>query len=202
MLEPSAVNIGVWIGRQQAFSLMRGCSTLAQARALKEVRESRIYEALGLTWEEFCRHYAGISKRYADRIIRQLDENGEAYFRLSEVARVGPETFRQIAGSVTAETIEIDGEKVALSVENGPRIRAAIQKLRTQAPKPPQSAPAPSSEPNWQARFDAFIGELTRMPRATPEQRSAIRYMAGKAIHSISLLVKYMESAGEREPAA
>ena len=164
MLETSAVNIGAWMGRQQAFSLMRGCCTLAQAQSLKEVRESRLYEQLGISWADFC--------------------------------------FRRIAGGVTSEAIEIDGEKVALTAENAPRIRAAIQKLRAQQPKPALSAAAPSPEAAWQARFDEFIGELARKSRETPEQRNAIRHMAGKAIHSISLLVKYMESADEREPAA
>src|ERR1035438_1943379 len=91
-----------------------------------------MFEKLELTWDEFCKEYAGISRENADRIIRQHEEFGEAYFRLSEIARISPETYRQIASQVSEEGLEFDGRKLALIPENGPKIRAAIQTLRAQ----------------------------------------------------------------------
>ena len=50
----------------------------AQAECLKKIREEAIYKTIGLTWEQFCKEYAGISRSYA----RRLDEFASAYFHL------------------------------------------------------------------------------------------------------------------------
>jgi len=76
-----------------------------------------------LTWDEFCKEYAGIGRAYADRLIQQHEEFGEAYFRLSEIARISPETYRQISSQVSDEGLEFDGRKLALIPEN--RLRSA-----------------------------------------------------------------------------
>src|SRR5450432_2541367 len=123
------IDAGAWVGRQQAFAVIASQCRGAQALSLKHVKDSRWYQQLSLTWEEFCKEYAGISRTHADNVIRQLDEFGEAYFRLSEIARISPETYRRIAGSVEGGVIEIDGRKLALTQENGLKIRAAIQTL-------------------------------------------------------------------------
>ena len=49
------IDAGAWIGRQQAFAVIGSQCSAAQAISLKHVKESRAYEQLGLTWEEFCR---------------------------------------------------------------------------------------------------------------------------------------------------
>jgi len=51
------------------------CSA-AQALTLKRIKESRVYEALGFTWDECGPEHFGISRVTADRIIRQLNELG------------------------------------------------------------------------------------------------------------------------------
>jgi len=79
------------VGRQQAFAVIANKCSAAQALCLKQVRETRLYEKLDLTWDEFCKEYAGIGRAYADRLIQQHEEFGEAYFRLSEIARISPE---------------------------------------------------------------------------------------------------------------
>ena len=80
-------------GTPQAFAVIANKCSAAQALCLKQVRESRLFEKLGLTWEEFCQEYAGISRVHAERLIQQHEEFGDAYFRLSEIARISPETF-------------------------------------------------------------------------------------------------------------
>src|ERR1700686_701416 len=94
------IDAGAWVGRQQAFAVIASQSHAAQALSLKHVKQSRWYQQLSLTWEEFCLEYAGISRTRADNVIRQLDEFGESYFRLSEIARISPQTYRRIAGCV------------------------------------------------------------------------------------------------------
>ena len=126
------IDAGAWVGRQQAFAVIANQCSAAQALCLKQVRETRLFEKLELTWDEFCKQYAGISRESADRLIRQYEEFGDAYFRLSEIARISPETYRQISSQVSDEGLEFDGRKLALIPENAPKIRAAIQTLRAQ----------------------------------------------------------------------
>jgi hypothetical protein len=126
------VDIGARIGRGQAFGMIANQSLAAQAACLRQIRESEEYKTLDLTWEEFCQQYAGLSKRHADELIHNLEEFGAAYFRLSEIIRVSPETYRQIADKVEGEEIEIEGQMVLIAPENAPRIRTAIQRLRNQ----------------------------------------------------------------------
>jgi hypothetical protein len=160
------IDAGSWVGRQQAFAMIANRCSAAQALCLKQVRETRLYEKLELTWEEFCKEYAGISRENADRLIRQHEEFGDAYFRLSEIARISPETYRQIASQVSDEGLEIDGRKLALTPENAPKIRAAIQTLRAQL-KDAHDADQPTSPGITQLviRLDALLEEVTTMSR-------------------------------------
>jgi len=122
----------LWAGRQQAFALMATKSTLAQAECLRELRTSKAYEAYGLTWEQFCKHHAGMARSRADQLIQHLNEFGEAYFRLSELVHVCDPVYRKLAPQIDADTIEIGGAKLALIPENAPKIRAAIQAVRSE----------------------------------------------------------------------
>jgi hypothetical protein len=80
-ITPELFDAGAWIGRQQAFALIGSKCSAAQAQCLREIRESRTYEKIGVTWDEFCPRYAAISRSKADDLIRRLDEFGQAYFR-------------------------------------------------------------------------------------------------------------------------
>src|SRR5664280_733367 len=172
------IDAGAWVGRQQAFAVIANKCSAAQALCLNQVRETHLYEKLELTWEEFCKEYAGISRENADRLIRQHEEFGDAYFRLSEIARISPETYRQIAGQVSDEGIEFDGRKLALTPENAPKIRAAIQTLRTQL-KQARDANPPTAPgiTQLQIRLDALIEEISRLTHRLldPGDRAALQ---------------------------
>jgi hypothetical protein len=114
-------DLGAWIGLQKAFAAVGGSCSAARAQCLKQVRDSHMLDDLGLTWDEFCKDCAGISRPHADSLIRQYDQFGDAYFRLTEIAPISPQRFQQIAGHVDADSIEIDGRKVALTPENAPK---------------------------------------------------------------------------------
>jgi hypothetical protein len=119
-------------GRQQAFAMLAYQCTYEQAVFLREVRQSKAYRRTRMTWEQFCTESAGLSRITAEKLIDCLDEFGEAYFRLCGIARMSADAFRPIAGRVTADTIELDGECVRLIPENAPKIRAGVQRLRAE----------------------------------------------------------------------
>ena len=191
------IDAGAWVGRQQAFAVIANKCSAAQALCLKQVRESQIFEKLGLSWEEFCKEYAGISRVQAERLIQQHEEFGDAYFRLSEIARISPETYRQIAGQVSDEGLEFDGGKLALIPENGPKIRAAIQTLRAQLKQARDASPGTvPGIVQLHMRLDAVVEGILRMARRPlgPDQRAALQGMAGYAIRRLKEVSQSLES--------
>ena len=123
---------GAWVGRQQAFALVANKCSAAQAQALKEIKQSRVFEKLGITWTEFCQTYVGLCREKADARIRQFDEFGEAYFRLSEIARISPEAFRELKPKVEGDIVSLCDQDIPLTLANASKIRAVIRKLRVQ----------------------------------------------------------------------
>ena len=193
------VDFGSKIGRQQAFAVIANRCTASQARALKGMKESREFEKLGLTWEQFCITYAGLSRSQADRIVEQLDELGEIFYHIRELAPMSPETFRNIADKVDGETIEIDGIKVPLTPENAPRIRTAINELRANLrdARHIQRRYAPPIS-DLRLRLDALVDDSAshiRFPMPTVERSNLIE-MANRAIEKWTLLLKRVEKCG------
>src|SRR5581483_12298663 len=81
------LDLGSWTGLQKAFAAVAGSCSAPRAQCLKQVRDSKMLDDLAFTWEEFCKDYAGISRPHADSLIRQYEQFGDSYFRLSEIAR-------------------------------------------------------------------------------------------------------------------
>jgi hypothetical protein len=189
------IDLGSWVGLQQAFAILAGNCSAARAQCLKQVRDSKMLDDLGFTWEEFCKDYAGISRPHADNLIRQHAEFGDAYFRLSEIARVSPKTYGRLAPLVDGDTIEIGGEKLALSPENAPRIRAAIQSLRSQVRRPPASPRPPAAIVELQIRADALADDLGKAIResSSPDERPAFRSLAVHAMNRFRSFARQLE---------
>src|SRR5207244_9319028 len=120
---------------QQAFAIVANQCSAAQAECLKALHDSRAYQSYGLTWEQFCDQRVGLSRPQADRIIAQLEEFGANYFRLSQLTRISPAIYRELNPQIEDETIDIDGEKIPLNPDNTPRLRAAVERFRTQLQK-------------------------------------------------------------------
>jgi hypothetical protein len=70
--QQSAIELGSWLGRHQAFDLIANRCSAADAECLKQMRDGAEYKRLGMTWEEFCEKHAGINRRHADRLIGHL----------------------------------------------------------------------------------------------------------------------------------
>jgi len=125
-----SVDLGAWLGRGQAFGAVANQCSAVQADCLRNIRESSSYAALGLTWEEFCKDYVGLTRQRVDGVIQNLAEFGETYFRLSRIIPVSPDAYRRIAPKIDGENLEIDGQLVAIVPENAVRIRDAVLRMR------------------------------------------------------------------------
>src|SRR5436305_9727179 len=125
-----ALNLGTMLGRKQAFGSIAGKCSAADAECIRRLREEKRYLALGMNWDEFCKHKVGMSRPTADRIIRSLEEFGPKYFELAAVLRLPVEHYRQIAGAVTDGGVVVDGETIEISAQNAPRLAQAVETLR------------------------------------------------------------------------
>jgi hypothetical protein len=194
-----SLEAGIAIGRQQAFAVISAKCSAAQALTLKNIKDSRAYEALGCNWNDYCPKYFGISRVTADRIIHQLEEFGQAYFRLGELARITEAGFREIASNVTSEAIEFEGEMIPLTPENAPRIRSAVRELRRQL-REAQSEHETRCQtvPQFLGRLDALLFDMRRLnaPLLSPLERQSLRGLAHYAVEKWTEIARTYDKAG------
>jgi hypothetical protein len=127
-----ALDLGAWIGRKQAFALLAGKCSAADAECLRTIKDSKKYKSLGLSWAEFSTQHLGISRVAAEKIISLLNEFGPQYFELSAVVRITPEDYRRIAPAVTPQGVQHRGRVLEIGMHNAPELSEAVQELRQQ----------------------------------------------------------------------
>jgi len=127
------VGFGKWLGRREAFSLVAGRCSAADAQCLRELRESKEYRELGLNWEDACKQLVGICRRAADQIIRNLEEFGPDFFVIAQVTGIPANEYRRIASAVSDHKLLYAGTEIPIAVENGPRLVEAVSALRREA---------------------------------------------------------------------
>jgi hypothetical protein len=132
-----ALEVGTWLGRRQAFSIVAGRCSAADAQSLRELRESKKYKELGLTWEDCCKQHAGIARSSAELIIRNLEEFGPDYFVIAQVTGISANDYRRIQGSVRNHALIHGGEEIPLQVENAQRLAIAVDTLRRETAATP-----------------------------------------------------------------
>jgi len=126
--------LGQWIGRKQAFGLIAARAAAADIECLRSIREKKLFRAKEIDWPEFCQQYVGVTRSYADRLIRHLEEFGPNYFNLSQIVKISPEDYRQIAPAVGDEGVTFGDEKIAISPENSHKLVEAVNELRAAIP--------------------------------------------------------------------
>jgi hypothetical protein len=133
--DAALLELGVALGQNNAFALVAGRCSAAQAQGLKRLRDERLYRRCAETWNDFCPRYLRISRVEADRTIRQWEEFGPAYFELSQLTRISPETYRAIAPAVKDGALHFNGEQIALEPGNARRVAAAVTEMRRAIPR-------------------------------------------------------------------
>jgi hypothetical protein len=197
-------DLGSWTGLQNAFAAVGGSCSAARAACLKQIRDSGLLDDLGLTWDEFCHDYAGISRGHANQLIQEYNRFGDTYFRLSEITRISPKTFQQIAGHVAsdngADTLEINGEKLPVVPENAAKIRAAILSLRSQVRHPPAAPRDPPDVIEFRIRIDAlardFANAIAKLQFAGPVDgtRPALQGFAVYAMNKFRAFARQLDA--------
>jgi hypothetical protein len=126
---------GIAVGQINALGLIAGRCSAAQAERIRRLREHKIYKRCTEKWEDFCAKYLKMSRAEADRTIKLLQEFGPAYFELSQLTRVSPETYRAIAPHIQNRVLHHKGEAIELNVDNSQKLAAAVAEIRGAIPK-------------------------------------------------------------------
>src|SRR5579862_6330846 len=159
MNDERTLELGAWIGRSQALRLVATHCGAADAQCLKVLKDTEGYKQLDMTWEDFCQNYLGIHRSTAEDIIRRFEEFGPAYFKLAELMRISPATYRQIEGSVSNadECLVLPGESIPINRENSQRLIEAVGALVKQ-----NSAEKASNVELAAQRLEKAVAELRR----------------------------------------
>lgn len=185
--------IGLWLGRGQAFGVVANHCSAAQAECLRTIRESGAYQSLDLTWDEFCERQVGLSRQTVDALIHKLEDFGETYFHLASIVRISPEIYREIQPRIVDTTLEIEGERVEIAPENAPRIRAAVHRLRVELGRTRSNLATASNRDvlHLQSRYDTWLDDLTtglRLASTDPITTSSLKALLTYATRQIARL--------------
>jgi hypothetical protein len=161
------LDLGVVLGQNQAFAIIAGRCSAAQAAGLQRLREQRLYKSCTPHWEEFCAKHLKMSRGEADKIIRLWEEFGAGYFELAQLTRISAETYRGIAPSVKDGALHFHGESIELNAENSRKVVAAVAELRRALPA---KKPAPQLAMHERIavldkRCAAILGEFAEISR-------------------------------------
>lgn len=184
--DPAAVELGRFLGRREAFAVVAGRCSAAEAESVRRIRDSKLYKQVEPSWEQFCSKHLGVSRRHIDRTLRLLDELGPAYFHVAQIAHVTPEEYRAIQAHVGEDGVRIDGAVVALLPENSEQVSAAVAELLSrETPKP--ARPAANSAEAILNKCEALAEALRALPASTPADQLRIGAALGailRAAHS------------------
>jgi hypothetical protein len=128
--EGSLDELNRWLGRREAFGLMAGRCSAADVECMKRIRDSKLYLGRADSWPDFCLKYLHMGKSNANRLIALLEKFGAEYFHITQITRISPADYGQIAPAVTPEGIAANGEIIPLTPENSDRIATAVESLR------------------------------------------------------------------------
>ena len=123
-----------------------GRCAAADAQCLRELRESKKYKSLGLTWAECCMRRAGINRP------RGISAN----------------EYRHIQGSVRNHALIQAGEEIPIQVENVQRLGTAIEPSAARPPNRLRHPPTPrlkrhAASPKTERALRTALGELDKL---------------------------------------
>jgi len=125
------LELGSVLGQNQAFGLIAGRCSAAQAASLKHLRDEKKYKRVNEDWRDFCSQYLRMSGAQADKIIHLWEEFGAGFFKVAQLTRISPETYRAIAPAIREDALHLNGEVIELSVENSRKVVDAVARLRS-----------------------------------------------------------------------
>jgi len=183
------VDLGVVLGQTQAFAVIAGRCSAAQAAALHRLRQDKLYQRSMPRWEDFCRKYLNMSRAEADQIIRLWEEFGGGYFEVAQLTRISAKTYRAIAPSVREGALHVNGETIELNAENSRKVAKAVAGMRSALMKGPKSMQERLAD--LDKRCAALVAELSAIMSAelTSEDRALLGSLLSRTHSALARLV-------------
>jgi len=166
-----AIEFGTWIGRRQALSVISGRCSAADAQCLRELRESKQYKKLGLTWEQACKQYAGMARSTAEENIRNLEEFGPDFFVIARVTGISANEYRRIGGAVQDHKLLHAGQEIPIEIANAQELATAVDALRR------ETAAAPAAPETAAGEVECSFAKADRALRAALVELEKLREM-------------------------
>lgn len=182
---PNTVSVERWLGRREAFGLVAGRCSAADVECLRQIRDNKLYLENSKNWDEFCRVHLRTSRRKIDTALGQLERHGRTFFHATQMLRLTEAEFCAIKEHLTEEGAMLDGDLVAWTPENGPRIAEGLAKLRAIAA--PESGKRSSSYQALLKRFHALNQQLEKLP-VTVDDR--LRRSLGDVLERLTYLAE------------
>jgi hypothetical protein len=187
-----SLDLGRWMGRREAFGLMAGRCSAADAESLRRIRDEKIYRRLNCTWAEYCTRHLQVERRSVDRAIGYLQEFGTAFFHITQLTHIGPKDYRAIASNIGQNGVTLDGTAVTLLPENSQEVSSAVAELLKRIER---NGPKPMTVPFDAAlkRCQAVAAMLEALPsgldgRQKSDLAAAVAEI-GKAAAALGVLV-------------
>jgi len=167
------LDLGTWLGRNQAFGVVAGRCSTAFAECLIEIKDRKLTDD---TWEGFCVNRIGISRATADRIIRQYKQLGAGYSKLNSYVKIKPAEYRLIAAAVTEDGLSYNGETIPIEPGNTPQLARAVEALRGEsAPEPPPADLTEQAFAKAEKALQTVIAEFSRLQTMNLDEEGRLR---------------------------
>ena len=141
-----AMELGILLGRRQAFGLVAGRCTAAQVDAMRRMRDSKLYLSVAANWGEYSVKVLKMTGRNANLLIRYLNDYGPGYFDLTQLTRITPAAYRRIAPAVQTDGIHVGSEIIALIPENAEKAAEAVARLLAESEAETEAKAAPRQD--------------------------------------------------------
>jgi hypothetical protein len=186
-----SLDLGRWMGRREAFGLMAGRCSAADAESLRRIRDEKLYKRLNCTWAEYCMRHLNVERRSVDRAIGYLQEFGPAFFHVTQLTHIGPKDYRSIAPNIGQDGVMLDGTAVTLLPENSQEVSSAVAELLKRIERKEKSAALPFDAAL--KRCQAVAAMLEALPGALNGRQkldlAAVVAEIGKAAAALGVLV-------------
>jgi hypothetical protein len=184
------LELGSVLGQNQAFGLIAGRCSAAQAASLKHLRDEKKYKRVNEDWRDFCSQYLRMSGAQADKIIHLWEEFGAGFFKVAQLTRISPETYRAIAPAIREDALHLNGEVIELSVENSRKVADAVARLRS-VKKPARQIATHIRLGELEEQCMAMVAELREISRKERSGENWLLFTAtlSRACSALKLLL-------------
>jgi hypothetical protein len=183
------VELGILMGKREAFTTLAGRCTAAQAEALRRIRESQRYRELAPNWDEFCTGHLKTSRRSVDRMIGWLEEFGPVFFELAQATGITADEYRAIAPAVREDGIHVGTEVIALIPENAETVAEAVLRMQREAAAMRQSKSAAERIAALRAQGQRLADNARRIAQSAGKtERGSLRAAVGQMKHLFASL--------------